>query len=235
MEARTRRWSAGSETPVGSGGLGRFAFRRSLTGLGTLLFVSLFNFVLFQLLPGDPAARYRGVRDISAEAIAKLREELNAPVWEQFVNYIKDPLSLDAISTFSTVSQCGARSSSSLWPTVVLLGTATLVATVVGVWIGIKAGWSRGSRFDKVSTGVTLLLYATPEFWLGLLLIMLFSTGVGPFPALFPSGTIKDAGIDTLSIEGVINIAYHTVLPATALGAGVLGGLLAHHAGLHGG
>ena len=98
-----------------------------------------------------------------------------------------------------------------------LLGTATLVATVVGVWIGIKAGWSRGSRFDKASTGVTLLLYATPEFWLGLLLIMLFSTGVGPFPSLFPSGTMKDGGIDTLSIEGIINIAYHTVLPATAL------------------
>jgi len=198
------------------GGLGRFALRRTLTGLGTLAFVLLFNFVLFQLLPGDPAARYRGVRDVSSEALAQIREELNAPIWEQFVNYVQDPLALDAVST-----QYGEPVwdviRDSFWPTVVLLGTATLVATLVGVWIGIKAGWNRGSRFDKASTGVTLLLYATPEFWLGLLLIMFFSTGIGPFPALFPSGTIKDAGIDTLSIEGIINIAYHTVLPATAL------------------
>ena len=200
------------------GGMSRFVVRRILTGLGTLLFVLAFNFVLFQLLPGDPAARYRGVRDISAEAIAKLREELNAPIWDQFVNYVKDPLSLDALSTFSG-EPVWSTIFSSLWPTLILLGTATLVATVVGVWVGIKAGWNRGSKFDKASTGVTLLLYATPEFWLGLLLIMLFSTGVGPFPALFPSGTIKDAGIDALSIEGVINIAYHTVLPATALAA----------------
>ena len=198
------------------GGLGWFAFRRCLTGLGTMVFVLLFNFVLFQLLPGDPAARYRGVRDVSSEALAQLREELNAPVWEQFVTYIKDPLSLDAIST-----QYGEPVwdviRDNFWATVVLLGTATFVATVVGVWIGIRAGWSRGSKFDKGSTGVTLLLYATPEFWLGLILIMLFSSGVGPFPALFPSGTIKDAGVDALSIEGVISIAYHTVLPATAL------------------
>ncbi len=198
------------------GGIGRFAFRRCLTGVGTLVFVLLFNFVLFQLLPGDPAARYRGVRDVSAEALAQLREDLNAPVWEQFVTYVKDPFSVHAIST-----QYGEPVwdviRDNFWATVVLLGTATLVATVVGVWIGIKAGWSRGSKFDKGSTGVTLLLYATPEFWLGLILVMLFSSGVGPFPALFPSGTIKESGIDALSVEGVINIAYHTVLPATAL------------------
>jgi peptide/nickel transport system permease protein len=66
---------------------------------------------------------------------------------------------------------------------------------------------------------VTLLFYATPEFWLGLLLIMTFSSGIGPFPSLFPSGGVIDSGVDVLSFEGVRSIAEHTVLPASALAA----------------
>ena len=103
--------------------------------------------------------------------------------------------------------------------TLILLGTATIVATVIGVWIGIRAGWKRGSRFDKVSTGVTLFLYATPEFWLGLILILVFSTGIGPFPGVFPSGSSIGSGLDPWTLEGIISIAYHTVLPACALAA----------------
>ena len=105
------------------------------------------------------------------------------------------------------------------WPTLVLLGSSTLVATVIGIQVGIRAGWKRGGPFDRASTAVTLLFYATPEFWLGLLLILLFSTGVGPFPSLFPSGGVIDSGIEPWSVEGVISIADHTVLPATALAA----------------
>ena len=70
-----------------------------------------------------------------------------------------------------------------------------------------------------MSTGVTLFFYATPEFWLGLILILVFSTGIGPFPGIFPSGSSIGSGIDPWSVEGVISIAYHTVLPACSLAA----------------
>jgi peptide/nickel transport system permease protein len=70
-----------------------------------------------------------------------------------------------------------------------------------------------------VSTGVTLFLYATPEFWLGLILIVLFSTGIWIFPGIFPSGSSIGSGVEPWSVEGVISIAYHTVLPAAALAA----------------
>jgi peptide/nickel transport system permease protein len=66
---------------------------------------------------------------------------------------------------------------------------------------------------------VTLFLYATPEFWLGLILILLFSTGVWIFPGVFPSSSAIGAGLDPGSLEGIISIAYHTVLPASALAA----------------
>ena len=100
--------------------------------------------------------------------------------------------------------------------TLILLGTATIVATIVGVWIGIRAGWKRGSRFDKVSTGVTLFFYATPEFWLGLLLIFTFLGGAFDW---FPTGSNIGSGLDPWTLDGIISIAYHTVLPAAALAA----------------
>src|SRR5262249_8037650 len=147
-----------------------------------------------------------------------MRAEYSAPMLQQFWDYMRDPLQIHSVSSYNgepVWSVIGGRA----WETLVLLGSATIVATIVGVWVGIKAGWTRGSRFDKNSTAVTLLFYATPEFWLGLLLILLFSTGVWIFPGIFPSNGVITPGLDPLSIQGMISIAYHTVLPASALAA----------------
>jgi len=200
------------------GGLGRYTAHRLLTAAATLAFVLVVNFFLFRWLPGDPAARYRGVRNISPTELARIREELSAPMVQQFLAYLKDPLQVHAISSWKG-EPVWSLIQGRFWPTLILLGSSTVVATVVGVWVGIKAGWNRGSRFDKVSTGVTLVLYATPEFWLGLLLILLFSTGVWIFPGVFPSFGVIAPGLDPWSLEGMLSIAYHTVLPAGALAA----------------
>jgi len=196
----------------------RFTGRRLLTGLGTLIFVLLVNFFLFQMLPGDPLARYKGSSNIDPADLEKLRQELNQPLWQQFFNYLKDPLQLDSTSTIQGKAVWDVVGNS-VTPTLILLGTAVLIATTIGVWIGIRAGWNRGSRFDKNSTALTLFLYATPEFWLGLILILVFSTGIGPFPGIFPSGSFIGSGLDPWTVQGVISIAFHTVLPATALAA----------------
>jgi peptide/nickel transport system permease protein len=195
-------------------GLWHVSWRRLLTALGTLIFVLLANFFIFQLLPGDPLARYKGARNISAEDLQRLREEYDGPIWEQFFTYIQDPLQFDSFSSISGKPVWDEILGALPW-TLILLGTATIVATIVGVWIGIRAGWGRGSRFDKVSTGVTLFLYATPEFWLGLLLILFFAVGLD----LFPTGSNISSGLDPWTLEGVISIAWHTVLPASALAA----------------
>ena len=204
--------------PSRGSGMLRYTGRRLLTGLGTLIFVVFVNFFIFQLLPGDPLARYKGARNISAEDLERLRAELDAPVWEQFINYLKDPLQLDSFSTIQGKPVWDVIWAAVPW-TLILLGSAVAAATVIGIWIGIRAGWKRGSRFDKVSTGVTLFLYATPEFWLGLILIVVFSTGIGPLPGIFPSGSAIGSGLDPWSVEGMLSIAYHTVLPAAALAA----------------
>lgn len=195
-------------------GLTGFVFWRLLTALGTLVFILLFNFLLFRMLPGDPAAQYRAARGIDGDDLARIRAELNAPIGEQFLSYLQDPLQLDAVSS-SFGQEVWAVIGDRMWPTLVLVGTATLISITLGVAIGIKAGWARGSRFDKASTGVTLLLYATPEFWLGILLILVFASGLGWFPT---AGSI-DSGVEPLSLEGILSMIHHTVLPAGALAA----------------
>ena len=66
-------------------------------------------------------------------------------------------------------------------------GNGTVLATVLGVWLGVRSAWKRGERFDKVATTTTLVLYSMPEFWFGMILLIVFSVGVLGMPGSFPS------------------------------------------------
>lgn len=200
----------------GRHGLLTYAVRRVITGAGTMVFVLLFNFFLFRLLPGDPISLYTRGRNMDQEQLAELRRRLNQPIREQFLHYVTNPFAAGVDSTqFSRPvwDVIGDR----VQPTLVLLGTATVVSAVIGILIGIKSGWRRGGGFDRGSTGVTLTLYAMPEFWLGMVLLICFSTGIGPFPGLFPSGGVITPGLDPWSLEGILDRLWHLVLPATTL------------------
>ena len=196
--------------------MARYAARRGVTALGTVLFVVVFNFFLFRLLPGDPIGLYTRGRNVPTAQLVALRAKLDRPIAEQFVSYLINPFS----STVNSVKYSrpvwdvvGER----VWPTVLLLGTSTLLSTVIGIRIGIRAGWSRGSRFDRWSTGGTLLLYAMPEFWLGMILLIVFGVGVGPLPGLLPTGGINTPGVDPWSPAGVLDVGKHLILPAATL------------------
>jgi peptide/nickel transport system permease protein len=194
----------------------RYALRSIASGLGTLLFVIVFNFFLFRMLPGDPIGLYTRGRNVPPEQIEKLRAELDRPITEQFLTYVSNPFS-------TTINS--ARFNQPVWTligervsaTLLLVGTAIVLASIIGTWIGIRAAWKRGQRFDSMSTAVTLTLYSMPEFWLGMILLMTFAVGAGFLPGLFPIGGIISPGVDPRSIEGVLNVAWHMVLPVTTL------------------
>jgi peptide/nickel transport system permease protein len=206
----------GSRSRGGRGGLVAYAVRRIITGCGTLVFVLVFNFFLFRLLPGDPIALYTRGRNTDREQIAALRRALNKPMGEQFLAYLKNPFSSGVDSTQFSRPVWDVIGDY-VWPTVTLLGTATVLSAVIGIAIGIKGGWKRGSGFDRSSTAISLTLYAMPEFWLGMVLLILFSTGVGIFPGIFPSGGILTPGVEQWSLEGILDMAWHMFLPATTL------------------
>lgn len=202
--------------PRVSGSVLRTVGSKVLRAFITLAFVVVFNFFLFRLLPGDPIGLYTRGRNQDAEQLAELRRELDKPILEQFLTYIRNPFDPGIDSTrFSRPvwEMIGER----IWPTFLLLGTAIILASIIGIWIGIRAGWKPGSRFDKISTGTTLTLYSMPEFWLGMMLLIVFSVGAFGIPGMFPVGGIVTPGVDTSSPMGWLNVLWHMVLPCTTL------------------
>lgn len=203
-------------TPRVSGSTLRVVVSKVVRAIITLAFVVVFNFFLFRMLPGDPIGLYTRGRNQDAEQIAQLRRDLNKPLWEQFITYISNPFDPGIDSTrFSRPvwELIGER----IWPTILLLGTAIVLASIIGIWLGIRAGWKPGGRFDKVSTGTTLTLYSMPEFWLGMMLLIVFGVGAFGIPGFFPVGGISTPGVDTSSPAGWLNVLWHLALPCTTL------------------
>ena len=100
-----------------------------------------------------------------------------------------------------------------IWPTFLLVATATLASAAVGLLVGIYGGWRRGSRFDAGTLGFTLFAYSMPDFWFGILVLMAFAAGVGPFPSLFPSGGYATPGADLTGFAHVADVLSHLALP----------------------
>jgi peptide/nickel transport system permease protein len=227
---------------------GRFILRRLAQALFTVLAIAVLNFVLFRMLPGDPI-RTLLPRNVSAEQRESLRLTLglDQPIlpaisrnpagrlqfdpstlpdslWRnQFVTYLGNLAVLDLGVGFNERRPVLAIVGDHFWPTVLLVGTAEIIAIVIGLLIGIRAGWKRGSPFDVIAIDASLVLYAVPLFWLGMLLFYFLATPNG-IP-LFPGQQMTTPGVRFAGpLEQAVDIGRHLVLPATTLALGLIAG-----------
>jgi peptide/nickel transport system permease protein len=190
----------------------------------SLAFVLVFNFFLFRVLPGDPAKNLTRNRLVPAEQVQAVRESfgLGKPLPQQFAGYVRDTLRGDLGISYKFRRPVSEVIAERVWPTVLLLGLSTVLSTVIGLFIGIRGAWRRGTAFDRGSLAVSLALYAMPEFWLGILLLIAFGVGVGPLPGVFPTGGLSSPGTDLASLAGVLDVARHLFLPCLTLTLGYL-------------
>jgi peptide/nickel transport system permease protein len=176
----------------------------------TLAFVLTFNFFLFRGL-GDPVAQLlRGHAQLPPAAIQELQRQLglDLPLPQQFLHYVTETLTGNMGLAYdgTPVSTVIADRA---WPTLLLIGTSTVASVLIGIWIGIKQGWRRGSGFDKGALGVTLVLYSMPEFWFGLLMIMLFSVTLD----IFPTGHMTTPAANYTGLRHFADVLNHLALP----------------------
>ena len=136
---------------------------------------------------------------------------------QQFLTYLKNTFSGDLGISLRYRVDVTDLIWDRIWPTLLLVGTSTVLATLIGVYIGIIGGWNRGGTFDKVSTSTTLTLYSMPEWWLGLLLIAGVGVGIGPLPGLFPTGGLHSVDADPSSLSGILDTTWHLALPVITL------------------
>lgn len=198
----------------------RFIVGKVLLALGTLVFVLVFNFFLFRAA-GDPKTDLLRNPKLSGQAVENLIEErgLNESVWTQFRIYVENTLTGELETSYSTNQPVSKELLAALPNTLLLVGTATILAALIGSWLGVVAASRRGSGRDTGVTQGSLLLYSMPEFWLGMILIWLFAVTFN----LFPTGLKTDPGAKFSTLEYVWKVVQHAALPIITLTLGLLG------------
>jgi peptide/nickel transport system permease protein len=197
----------------------RYLLRKCLQAVVTLWFVLTFNFFLFRVLPGDPIGVLARSERLTPDDVARLQHDLglDLPIAQQYVVYLRDTLTGNLGESLRTGIPVRELIGSRIWPTVLLVGLGTLLASWLGVLIGIRGGWRRGSRFDTNSQYTSLVLYSMPEGWLGMLLLLVFSGWLHWFPA---GGY---ASPDETGVAHLVDLLDHLFLPLLTLTLGYIG------------
>ena len=197
----------------------RYVGSKLLGAAGSLFFVLVVNFLLFRVLPGDPARTLGRGRFRTAEQLETFRHTygLDQSTPEQFLTFLKNTFTGELGISLRYRTPVAELLADRIWPTLLLVGTSTLLATVIGVYLGIISGWNRGKRIDKVTSSSTLTLYSMPEWWLGLLLIAAFAVGFGPFVGIFPTNGLHSTDVQPGTFDYVVDTIWHLTLPVITL------------------
>jgi peptide/nickel transport system permease protein len=199
----------------------RFVVGRVLGALATLAFVLVVNFFLFRVISDDPVGKLFRGRNLTSEQIQAKREQfdLDGSQFQQFVAYIKQTLQWNLGDSLLSGRPVTTEIRDALWPTIMLVGTSTILSMLIGVLFGIYAGWRRRSAFDAGATTFSMFTYSVPDFWLGMLLLSLFAVQLG----WFPTGGFEDPGSTKQGVAALLDQLYHMFLPALTLTLAYIG------------
>lgn len=198
--------------------MARLLLRRLLQGIPLVLGVIVLNFTLIQLAPGSFLDVMTAEQQVSDPAlIARLRATygMDQPLWMQLWHYIVSVAHFDLGFSYRQNMPVLDVIAASLPGTLVLMLSSLLLALVVGVAAGVVSAVKAGSLTDNLLSILAVLFFAAPGFWVGILLIVLFSVKLGWLPVGGMS-TLGTEGAGTLAV--VLDVARHLVLPAVALG-----------------
>jgi peptide/nickel transport system permease protein len=196
-----------------------FLPRRLLELLPTLFLVSVLIFGLQQLLPGDPALVMAGEEGDPA-VVEQIRRQyrLDQPLPVQYLHWIGNVLQGD-LGESMRIKQPVSQLIAEKLPVTLQLGTmAMLFALLIGIPAGIVSAVRKGTAWDTAANVLALAGLSTPNFWLGIMMIFLFSVSLGWLPA---SGYVS-------LLEDPLQSLATTVMPAFVLGSGIAAVLMRH-------
>lgn len=198
------------------GRIGRTLRRTALQAIPTVLGIVILNFFLLQLAPGDAAdvmAAEAGSATEETMAMLRARFGLDNPVLVQLFNYLNNlahfSLGFSPRYGMPVVDLIGQRLPGTLLLMVVALGIAILIGLALGSLMAVFSG----RLPDRLISILSLLFYSIPGFWIGLMLIVLFSVILG----WLPSGGAGVIGSTKTGIEAVLENVRYMILPATSL------------------
>ena len=189
----------------------RYTFRRAVTSVFVLFGVSVVTYLMMYLTPGDPAElvlRAQTVHDQAAVEQFREQYRLDEPVWKQYGHWLWDVLHGDFGRSYVTNRPVSAMLVDSAPSTAILAVAAMAIALAIAVPAGVVSAVHKGQVPDSVSQFGSLLGVSMPNFWLGYILILVFSIGM----------PVRSLGVFPVSGAGSLD---RLVLPALTLGSGV--------------
>ena len=195
-----------------------FSKRSIITYAIAFVFIIMLNFLLPRMMPGDPLMAIYGNEALIAmtpQLKAELVERfaLDQPLWQQFGAYLlalfRGELGYSYYYNAPVLTVILGR----LPWTLLLVGTSLVLSTILGIVLGIESGWRRGSRTDRIMLTGLISLNGFPDFFLGMLLLIIFGVTLGVLPlagALTPYSGLSGPAL-------VLDVLKHLALPMTAL------------------
>lgn len=175
-----------------------------------MVLVSIIGFFVLHLAPGGPLAQFALVPGMSQADIARIAAQMGLdrplPVqyWDWFTHLLRGDWGRSYRDTQPVLTVIGSH----LFATLELMITATLIAIVLGFWIGVMGAIRRYSFFDYLATIGAMVALSIPTFWFGLVVIYLFSVKLG----WVPSGNMYTIGDGSL-----LDFLHHLIAPAVVL------------------
>ena len=193
----------------------KYIVKRLLTALGIVLFVILLNYVIIHLAPGDPVRIMAGFDNPSQEQMDALTQKygLDQPLYVQFWKYISALFRGDMGISYQYNEPVAQLILERVGASLLLSGTAAVLAVVIGCLLGLYAGRHHGKALDRTFSGAAYTFNAMPSFWLGLMLILIFASTL----RLLPTSGMVNIRKGYTGWAYVRDVAQHMVLPCATL------------------
>jgi len=178
----------------------------------TLYGVVTFDFLLFHVLPGDPVRMLARSGHLTPEAVAAITKVygLDRPLAEQYIVYLRDLLHGQLGISFTFREPVSTLLGQYLGNTVLLLTGATVLTVLLGVLAGVVAANRRGGRYDSATVAASVIGWALPTFWTGMILLFVFGVWIRAFPNF---GSQTPNAVYSSPWVRIEDIASHLFLP----------------------
>ncbi len=195
--------------------MGRYILRQLASIIPTIFLSIVINFMLLHAAPGDPARVMAGKDNPTEEQIEAISERLglDEPLPVQFWNYMKEIAQGNLGESLAFKQPVFDLIMERMPATLLLTVTSSILAVIIGTLLGVIAAQRSGGTLDSALSFGNYALFALPSFWLGLIMIVVFSSKLG----WLPTSGMRNVRADYTGWRGVLDVIEHMVLPVATL------------------
>lgn len=214
--------------------LSNYIFKRFLRAILTIFVVATLTFFIVRLMPGNPIEIYIGqlmsqygmsFQDAKNQAAALFSIDLDAPLFEQYLIYMKNLLRGDlGVSFLSQGTPVSLLIVSYLPWTIFSVGISILISFTLGITLGMISAYKRGGIFDHIISTIAAILSAIPNYLIGILLLIIVGVQLGLIPVSAMRGTVSPGVTPGFNWVFIKDIFSHALLPILTYVVSTVGG-----------